>query len=316
VKIAIAKPFEIPEDKKNALQRARRIEWASLAALVSIVLLLAFVMGASQTMKAMWVEDTLSLIPSMAFLIGFRFRQKQPDEEFPYGYRRAVLIGFLCGAVALFGFGVYLFGDSVFKLIKREHPTVQTIGLFGTRVWLGWVMIAAMIYSVIPPFILGRMKQPLAKELHDKSLQTSAVLDKGDWLSGLAGVAGLLGIAWGFWWADSAAAAFISYEIIGDGWENLRNSVEQLMNKRPTQVESKEPDPTPQKVSDALERLPWVQEARVRLREDGDVFVGEAFIIPRDEDHLLDRVHEAAKVAESVDWRMHEISIVPVRSFD
>jgi divalent metal cation (Fe/Co/Zn/Cd) transporter len=142
------------------------------------------------------------------------------------------------------------------------------------------------------------------------------VLNKGDWLSGLAGVAGLLGIAWGFWWADSAAAAFISYEIIGDGWENLRNSVEQLMNKRPTTVETKEPDPTPQKVSDALERLPWVQEARVRLREDGDVFVGEAFIIPRDEDHLLDRVHEAAKVAESVDWRMHEISIVPVRSFD
>ena len=69
-----------------------------------------------------------------------------------------MLIGFLCGAVTPFGSGVYLFGDSVFKLIKREHPTVQTIGLFGTRVWLGWVMIAAMIYSVIPPFILGRMK--------------------------------------------------------------------------------------------------------------------------------------------------------------
>ena len=44
--------------------------------------------------------------------------------------------------------------------------------------------------------------------------------------------------------------------------------------------------------------------------------MGEAFIIPRDEDHPLDRVHEAAKVGESVDWRTHEISIVPVRSFD
>ena len=33
MKIAVAKPFEIPQDKKDALQRARRIEWASLAAL-------------------------------------------------------------------------------------------------------------------------------------------------------------------------------------------------------------------------------------------------------------------------------------------
>ena len=81
MKIAVAKPFEISKDKEKALQRAKRIEWASLAAPVSIVLLLAFVMGASQTMKVMWVEDTLSLIPSRAFLIGFRYRHKRPDEN-------------------------------------------------------------------------------------------------------------------------------------------------------------------------------------------------------------------------------------------
>ena len=49
-------------------------------------------------------------------------------------------------------------------------------------------MIAALVYSVIPPFVLGRMKLPLAAELHDKTLQTDANLNKGDWLTGIAGI--------------------------------------------------------------------------------------------------------------------------------
>src|SRR4051812_32217457 len=113
---AVAEPFVMPPEKQEALHRAKRIEIASVALLVSIVALLAMVMGASQTMKAMWVEDLLSLVPSISFLVGARFRAKAPDEDFPYGYRRAVLIGYLCGAVALFGFGLYILGDSVWKV--------------------------------------------------------------------------------------------------------------------------------------------------------------------------------------------------------
>jgi cation diffusion facilitator family transporter len=186
----------------------------------------------------MWVGDTLSLIPSTAFLVGTRFRSKPPDEEFPYGYRRAILIRYQCGSVALFGFGIYILGDSILKLIKAERPTIQNIELFGQSVWLGWLMMAALLYSVVPPFILGRMKLPLARELHDKVLQVSATLDKGDWLAGLAGVLGLLGIAYGFWWTDAVAAIFISVEIVKDGFSSLRNSVGELMNKRPSQIES------------------------------------------------------------------------------
>jgi cobalt-zinc-cadmium efflux system protein len=69
-------------------------------------------------------------------------------------------------------------------------------------------------------------------------LQVSATLDKGDWLAGLAGVLGLLGIAYGFWWTDAVAAIFISVEIVKDGFSSLRNSVGELMNKRPSQIES------------------------------------------------------------------------------
>lgn len=305
--------YELPPDKKATLHRAQRIEWVTIFFLITIIVVVGLAMGSSQTMKAMWVEDTVSLIPPTAFLIGTYYRKKTPDDRFPYGYRRAVLIAFLTGSVALFAFGFYILADSIYKLVIAEHPTIQTIELSGRRVWLGWLMIAALIYSVIPPFILGRMKYPLASELHDKALHASATINKGDWLAGIAGVLGILGIAYGHWWADSAAAGIISFEIVKDGSTNLKNSVAQLMNKRPTDVESKEKDPVVDDLQRELERLDWVEKAKVRLREDGDTLSGEAFVVPRDEQNLLDRLKEATDLAASVDWRLHDVNIVAVR---
>jgi divalent metal cation (Fe/Co/Zn/Cd) transporter len=57
--------------------------------------------------------------------------------------------------------------------------------------------------------------------------------------------------------ADAVAAAFISFEIVSDGYENLRNSLAQLMNKRPSDIDSKEPDPVVNRVQQALEKLEW-----------------------------------------------------------
>lgn len=313
---AIGARYELPADKQQALQRAKHIEWIFIAFLLSIIVVMALVMGSSQTMKAMWIEDTLSLVPSCSFLLGVHFRHKPPDEAFPYGYRRAVLVGFMSGAITLLGFGLYILGDSVVKLVTAEHPIVQTVHLFGRQVWLGWMMIAALIYSVIPPMILGRMKVPLASELNDKALHVSAELNKGDWLSGVAGAVGIAGIAYGFWWTDAAAAAFISLEIIKDGYVNLRNSVSQLMNRRPSNIEDQEEDPAIDRLQKALEQLDWVAKARVRLREDGDVVTGEAFIEPRDDRDLLERMAQARAIVGSVDWRLHDVSMVPVRSVD
>ena len=177
-------------------------------------------------------------------------------------------------------------------------------------------MFGALIYSVIPPMILGHLKLPLASEIHDKSLYISATLDKGDWLSGVAGAAGILGIAWGFWWADGLAAAIISIEILKDGYEELRDSAAQLMNQRPIKFLDKKPDEAIDKVQHALESLPWITKARVRLREDGDVLTGEAFVQPKDTADVFPRLDEARKVVYETDWRLHDVSIVLVKSAD
>lgn len=305
--------FRPPEEQRQMLKRVTRLEWISVCFLITIITAIGLAMGSSEAMKAVWTEDLLSLVPPVAYLISAHWRDKDPTDEFPYGYRRAGLIGYLAGAVALFAFGIYVLIDSAWTLIAAEHPTIGTFEFHGHRVWLGWAMIAALAYSVIPPFVLGKIKLPLAEQLHQKGVYTDAKLEKGDWLTGLAGIAGILGIGYGLWWMDAAAAALIAVEILRDGVSTLKNSVAQLMNRRPSDVGATKHDPVVERVEEALRRLAWVREVRVRLREDGDAISGEVFITPADEAHPLDRTEEATKVAGDVDWRLHDINVELVR---
>src|SRR3954467_11634553 len=94
-------PFRLPEEKQPAFRRGERPAGITILFMLTIIAAISLTMGASQTMKAMWTEDVLSLVPPIAFLIGASYFGKPPDEQFPYGYRRAVMIAFLAAAVAL-----------------------------------------------------------------------------------------------------------------------------------------------------------------------------------------------------------------------
>ena len=72
-----------------------------------------------------------------------------------------------------------------------------------------------------------------------------------------------------------------------NGWLKC---LSQLMNRRPSTVEDQEEDPATDKLQKTLEKLDWVAKARVRLRDDGDVLTGEAFIEPRGDHDLLNRM--------------------------
>jgi divalent metal cation (Fe/Co/Zn/Cd) transporter len=63
---------EFPPDQQRALRKARRLEWITIAYLVSAIGILALVLGSSQAMRTAWAEDILSLIPPIAFLIAMR----------------------------------------------------------------------------------------------------------------------------------------------------------------------------------------------------------------------------------------------------
>ncbi|MEV6596163.1 cation transporter [Actinoplanes sp. NPDC051346] len=304
--------FELPPDKAALHRRAVRLEWWTILFFVVAITMLAVTLGQSQAMKAAWIEDMLGLVPPAAFLIAARYRTRTPTTRFPYGYHRSVSVAFLAGAVALFGLGGYVVYDSAMRLVARERPPIGLVEVFGQQIWLGWPMIAVLFATMVPAIMLGRVKQRIARDLHDKVLFADAEMNRADWLTAGAAILGILGIGAGLWWADAVAALIIGADIVRDGVRTLRGAVADLMDERPLVVDGSRPHPLPDQLLMAVLDQDWVADAWLRLREEGHVFAGELIVVPRpDTDSLVERLERLEKFARGFDWRMHDLVIAP-----
>ncbi len=305
---------ELAAKESAAFTKAVRLEVVTFAFMVTAVLAVMLAMGSSQAMKAAWIEDMLALIPPAAFLVGARRARKRPTPGHPYGFHRSVAVGHLVSAVALLTMGLFLVEDSAMSLLRAEHPPIGTVQLFGQTFWAGWLMIAVMVYTGVPPFFLGRMKLPLAEQLHDKVLYADADMQKADWMTAAGTIVGVLFIGMGWWWGDAAAALLIAASILRDGARNLRFATSGLMDERARTYDDKQPHPLTQRVDERLRQLPWVTDSRSRIRDQGHVFHVEAFVCPApDEEPTLDRLEEAVAAVRELDWKLDDVVVMPVR---
>ena len=69
----------LPEEQRAALHKARKLEWLTIAFLAVTVTLVFLVLGSSQAMKAAWIEDLLSFLPPIAFLVAARVEPRCVD---------------------------------------------------------------------------------------------------------------------------------------------------------------------------------------------------------------------------------------------
>lgn len=294
----------IPRAIAADVRRGERLEYWTLGWMASVVLVMWLVMGASQAMKAAVIEDVLSLVPAFVFLLSTHWERRRPNRRFPFGYRRANSLAFLVAATALLSVGAFLAYESITTLVKQEHPSVGGITLFGHTIWLGWLMLAALAYSVVPPVILGRLKQPVAEKIKDKVLHTDALMQKADWQTGIAGMAGIIGIGLGWWWADATAALFISLSIIKDAVGALKQAIAELLDGTPRALDSNElADDAKQLIAALRTRFGKVD---VRLRETGRYIAAEVdCATPTD-------VPTAAELmGEDLAWRLASLSFGP-----
>jgi len=203
-----------------------------------------------------------------------------------------VSVGYLCASLALFVMGLFILYDSVMKLISFEHAPIGLVQPWGEPIWLGGFMIPALDYSAIPAVIIGRLKLPLARELHDKVLYADAQMNKADWLTAVAAMIGVIGIGLGLWWLDAAAAIIISLDITKDGVTNLKAATGDLMDSRPTVTDDSQLDPLPERLRSEVESLEWVSDCAVRVREEGHVFFADVQVVPSSDAELAVKSRE------------------------
>lgn len=263
----------LPPEQRAAFESAVRLNWWQIGWVATIVIVMGLAMGGSQAMKTAWIEDLLAFVPPIAFLIGARLERRPPSAAFPFGFGRVNGLGFFVAAAALFTVGALLLLEAARTLLAQEHAAVGSVRVLGRDVWLGWFMIAAQAYAALPPLVIGRKLLPLARTLNDKLLHTNALMNKADWMTGLAGIGGVIGLGLGWWWADALAAAIISFDILHDGANALRAATAELVDGAPRKLDSAELSDEANALHRALDgRYPG---AEVRLRETGRLIRAE-----------------------------------------
>lgn len=276
--------------------------------------LVGIVAGQSQAMRAAWLEDMLSFLPPIAFLLATRFIRVRPDPRHPYGHHRAMDTAHLVAGTALLIMGAVLIISSALSLVSGEKPPMGNIVLFGQAIWTGWLMVAVMVFTAIGPVILGRMKIKLAKPLHDKVLSADADMNKADWSTSVATIVGVLGIGVGLWWMDSVAAILVALSIIKDGVTNMKSAVEDLTDTR-TRGVTGDVSPLIEDAEELARRAPWVASSAARLRDQGHLAHLEMFVVPHHgAGPDLDQLAELEKQLRELNWRLHDVVVVPTRT--
>ncbi|MDJ1371300.1 cation diffusion facilitator family transporter [Gulosibacter molinativorax] len=308
------KRLPLPDGLLRERARAIRLQWISLTITALSAALVFSVAGNSQAMKAAWVEDALSLIPPIAFLISSRVSTQAPTQRHPYGFHRSVGVGHLIASVALTAMALILIYESASALLAAEHPTIGSVELFGVTLWQGWLMIGAMILTGWPPVVLGHIKLKYARKLHDKILYADAEMNKADWQTATGSIFGILGIGLGLWWLDATVALLIAGSILKDGVSNLRASLLDLMDKQARTHDDAKTHPLVGDSNRAIADLPWVKAVGSRVRDEGHELHLEAFVVPKHPKRVsIERLEEAREACQVLDWKLRDVVIVPVR---
>lgn len=304
----------LPHEQKQLMRRAAKLEWISIGYAACTIALVALVVGNSQAMRTAWIEDMLSVLPQLAFLIALRWTRKTRKPSHPYGYHRSMGAGHLVAGVALLVVGAMLAFESMSALVKAEHPTNGTVNLFGQTIWEGWPMILVMTVIVVPAVILGRLKIKVAEPLHNKLLYADSKMAKADWQTNAASIVGVAGIGLGIWWLDSVAALVISIGILKDGWDSTRSATSDLLDSRASGLDSTDPHPLVLRIEEHLARSDRVREAAVRARELGQVQHIEVFVVPRSDKVDVKQVAGTRAELEELDWQTYDVVVIPVES--
>lgn len=309
--------FDLPPEKARDFQQADRLEKLTIAYLASSSLFLGLTMGSSQAMRTSFLEDIISVVPAVMFLICSRMARRPPNPKYPYGYHGVVSIGYLTSALALVAMGAFLLIEAAIKLVAAERTTIGGMTLFGHTVWAGWPMLVAVAYTGIPSVFLGRAKLKVAPKIHDKILYADAQMMKADWRAETGTAIGVIGVGFGWWWLDPLAAAIVSLDILKDGIGNVGVAIGDLIERRPMKTDRSGPEPLVDELRGCIEGLDWVALAEVRLREVGHVFFGEVFVTPRDTPpDLPAKIRHAVALARSINWRLHDVTVTVLDGLD
>ena len=255
------------------------------------------VVGVLSGSLALLSEAAHSLIDVGATVLTYyavRFSDKPADEEHHSGHGKIESVSALAETALLFVLAGVVTWEAAKRLMSSQPPEVEATP---------WAF-AVIAVSIVVDFLRVRVLDRTAEQTSSQALEADALHFESDMWSSLAVLAGLLGVAFGYAWADSAAAIAVSVVICIVGWRLARRTVETLTDTAPVGAANR--------IRTAVTRVPGVVGLeQLRVRQVGkvlfvDLVVAVSRTLPLDRVAALkDRIVAAVRA----DGRAAEVTV-------
>jgi len=211
----------------ESLDLRRGLQSAQLGILINSLLamvkLVAGVAGNSYALIADAVESTADIFSSLIVLLGLQISEREPTENYPFGYGRAESLAAGVVALMLIGTAIGISIEAVREIRLPHHaPAAWTLGVLVLVVIVKW-------------FVSQRVRQT-GEALGSRSLQADAWHHLSDAVTSATAFVGIcLAVVMGPGWeaADDWAALVASAIILVNGGLILRGALHDLMDRTP-----------------------------------------------------------------------------------
>jgi cation diffusion facilitator family transporter len=155
-----------------------------------------------------------------------RISGKPADEEHHYGHGKIESISALAETALLFVLSGIVIWAALQRLLSQEaHVVEPTLWAFLT-----------IVGSIVVDFFRARVLYQVAKETASEALEADALHFGADMWSSIAVLIGLAAVAFGYPWADSAAALIVASFVCLAGWRLGTRTLNTLTDTAPAGV--------------------------------------------------------------------------------
>jgi len=190
-----------------------------------VIKLIAGLMSGSISIVTDAMNNLGDSASSVITLFGFRAASKPADKEHPFGHERSEYISGLIISIIIIYVGLQFLSSS-FNQIMHPTPLNTSALVFGL-----------LIVSIVIKVLQGQFYRKMAKEIQSNTLQNSAQDSINDvYITTMVLVSSLVE-TWTGWQIDGYAGGLLSLFIIYSGIQAIRDSIDDLLGKRPSKVE-------------------------------------------------------------------------------
>lgn len=213
--------------------RAAKFSITTAVGLAAMKLIVGILSGSMAVLSSA-IDSMLDILMSGVNFLGIRQAEQPADENHAYGHGKFETMATLIQSLIIGGSGVWIFFESIRRLITGSAPG----GLGGG--------VAVLCVSVIVSFVISRYLRRVATETDSSALAADSLHFSMDVYTNLALLAGVVVMMiFRFYWIDAVLSMCVAGYILFEALKLIRFSLKEVLDEQL-------PEPTRRKVEEVI----------------------------------------------------------------